>query len=104
MHYNYFFFLLSALLLVGSCAQHVNTDHIQPYDKNPRYWQYKEEPVMLIGGSKDDNLFQVPHLKAHLNQMKEVGANYVRNTMSSRDTSNVKAFKQLDNGKYEPME
>lgn len=33
--------------------------------------------------------------------MKEVGANYIRNTMSSRDTSNVKAFKQLDNDKYD---
>lgn len=51
MQYSYFLFLLSALLLVGSCAQHTNTDHIQPYQKNPWYWQYKGEPVMLIGGS-----------------------------------------------------
>lgn len=88
-------------MLIGSCRQRENTDHIQPYHKNPRYWQYNQEPVMLIGGSKDDNLFQVPRLKAHLDLMKEVGANYIRNTMSSRDSNNVKAFKKLDNGKYD---
>ena len=31
---------------------------IQPYSKNPWYWQFRGEPIILIGGSDDDNLFQ----------------------------------------------
>jgi len=32
---------------------------IDIYGKNPVYWQYKGKPVLLLGGSADDNLFQV---------------------------------------------
>jgi hypothetical protein len=28
----------------------VDPIRIQPYTDNPRYWQYKEDPVLLIGG------------------------------------------------------
>ncbi|MCK4629645.1 MAG: hypothetical protein KAT56_11625, partial [Sedimentisphaerales bacterium] len=40
-----------------------NKGRIRPYSENPRYWQYKGRPVLLLGGSKDDNLFQIPDLK-----------------------------------------
>ena len=30
------------------------------YKENPRYWQYKGRPVLLLGGSVEDNLFQIP--------------------------------------------
>ena len=33
-----------------------DSDRIQPYETNPRYWQYKGKPVLLLGGSKDDDL------------------------------------------------
>jgi hypothetical protein len=49
-------------------------DGLQPYAKNPRYWQYKGQPVLLLGGSKDDNLFQIPGLQAHLNELRAAGA------------------------------
>ena len=39
-----------------------------------RYWQYQGQPVLLLGGSKDDNLFQIPDLKEHLDDMHAVGA------------------------------
>ncbi len=76
---------------------------IQPWLKNPRYWQYHGEPVLLLGGSKDDNLFQLPDLKAHLDAMAQVGANYIRNTMSDRPDKGfeVYPFKKLPNGKYD---
>ena len=32
-------------------------DRIQIYKENPRYWQHKGEPILLIGGSIEDNLF-----------------------------------------------
>ncbi len=43
-----------------------NADRIQPYPQNPFYWQYKGKPVLLLGGSVEDNLFQIPDLEAHL--------------------------------------
>jgi len=35
-----------------------NADRIQPHVKNPYFWQYAGRPVLLLGGSDDDNLFQ----------------------------------------------
>jgi hypothetical protein len=31
---------------------------IEIYPENPFYWQYKNRPVLLIGGSVDDNLLE----------------------------------------------
>ena len=76
---------------------------IQPDPQNPRYWQYKGKPIVLIGGSKDDNLFQIPDLKEHLDLLAKLGGNYIRNTMSDRRDlgHEVHPFKQLPNGKYD---
>ena len=61
-------------------------------ERYPQYWEYNGEPVMLLGGSVEDNLFQIPHLEEQLDLLASVGGNYVRNTMSSRDSGNVWAF------------
>ena len=76
---------------------------IRPWAVNPRYWQYRGAPVLLLGGSKDDNLFQIPDLEAHLDEMRAAGANYIRNTMSDRKDYGfeVYPFKQLPDGKYD---
>jgi hypothetical protein len=78
---------------------------IQPWKENPSYWQYQGKPLMLLGASDDDNLFQWPdgRLVEHLDSMAAVGANYVRNTMSDRRDGGfeVYPFKQLENGKYD---
>jgi hypothetical protein len=60
----------------------------------PQYWEYNGEPVLLLGGSDEDNLFQLPQLEQQLDRLASVGGNYVRNTMSSRDSGNVWAFYQ----------
>lgn len=82
-----------------------NKNQIQPWKKNPEYWQYKGKPVLLLGGSNDDNLFQWPKeiLIPHLDSMKLISVNYVRNTMSDRKDKNfeIYPFKQLENGKYD---
>ena len=31
---------------------------IKPYHKNPWYWEYNGEPILLIGAGDEDNLFQ----------------------------------------------
>ena len=52
----------------------MDTDRIQIYSDNPRYWQYKGKSVLLLGGSVEDNLFQIPDLKEHLDLLQSVGA------------------------------
>lgn len=76
---------------------------IKPWWKNARYWQYKGQPVLLLGGSKDDNLFQIPDLREHLDAIKAAGGNYIRNTMSDRRDKGfeVSAFAQRPDGKYD---
>lgn len=101
-------FLIMLITLIGySCTQvnsqapeesasgiHVSTD-------NPFYWQYNGKPVMLLGGSVEDNLFQLDNLTEHLDLLASVGGNYVRNTMSSRDSGNVWPFLQREDGLYD---
>ena len=67
-------------------------DRIRPYSGNPFYWQYKRRPVLLLGGSVEDNLFQIPNLEEHLDLLVSIGGSYVRCTMSSRDKGDVWPF------------
>ncbi len=87
----------------GSCTTWTNdTERIRPYSENPFYWQYKGSPVLLLGGSREDNLFNHPEgLAEHLDTLVACGGNYIRNTMSSRNPGNVWAFKRLENGLYD---
>jgi len=82
-------------------AKDKNGDRIQPYTENPSYWQYEGKPVMLLGGSKTDHIFLLDDLKTHLDEIQEVGANYVRNTMSQREGKDLKPHKLLPNGKFD---
>ncbi|MDE0316977.1 MAG: hypothetical protein OXM61_19015 [Candidatus Poribacteria bacterium] len=70
-------------------------NRIQVYKENPRYWQYKGKPILLIGGSVDDNLFQIPNLKEHLELLKSVGGNYVRSTMGWTEAVDVPPHKKV---------
>jgi hypothetical protein len=38
-----------------------DADGIRPWDANPRYWQYKGEPTLLLGGTDDDNRQTLDH-------------------------------------------
>jgi hypothetical protein len=91
------------LFLAPLAAAADNAERIRPYEKNPWYWQYRGEPVLLLGGSKDDSLFQIPDLQEHLDAMAAAGANYIRNTMSDRPDHDfeVYPFQRLENGKYD---
>ncbi len=95
--------LFITISLIG--CNNAKDNRIQPWTENPWYWQYNGEPVMLLGASSDDNLFQWPAemLIPHLDSMKAVGANYVRNTMSDRQDRGFELypFAQLENGKYD---
>jgi hypothetical protein len=84
----------------GTVAK-ANSNRVQPYTKNPRYWQYKGQPVLLLGGSKTDHIFLAADLEAHLDEMQEVGANYVRCTMSQREGPELKPHRQLPDGTFD---
>lgn len=78
-------------------------DAVQPWRDNPRFWQYKGEPVLLLGGTVKDNLFQIPDLEQHLDLLLANGGNYIRNTMSDRPDQGfeVKAFGRTEDGLYD---
>lgn len=94
-------FLVSSFM--NSSAQNFSADRVQPYKENPRYWQYKGEPVLFIGASDEDNPFQWPRKKLveQLDAMVAAGGNQLRNTMSDRDPGNLRAFAEVEPGKYD---
>jgi hypothetical protein len=95
--------LPTLLLLSSTLTLQPTTDRIQPWSEDPRYWQYQGEPVLLLGGSKDDSLFQIPDLEEHLDLLASVGGNYIRNTMSSRQDHGfeVYPYERLEDGRYD---
>jgi len=91
----------STVILPAVSAQ-TTVNYIRPYTENPFYWEYKGKPVVLLGGTWQDNLFNHPEgLEDHLDKLVEVGGNYIRNTMSSRNVDNVWAFAKLESGLYD---
>ena len=95
-------FLAALLTLAFSvCANADHADRIQPYAKNPRYWQFKSQPVLLLGGSKTDHIFLIEDLKQHLDEIQAVGANYVRCTMSQREGPDLKPHRRRSDGKFD---
>ncbi|MEX2514388.1 MAG: hypothetical protein WD398_15905 [Cyclobacteriaceae bacterium] len=88
---------LCCLFLTASCSLKENQEEeqqtgVRPWSENPSYWEYDGLPVLLLGATDNDNLFQTNNLKSHLDSLAEIGGNYVRNTMSDRDENDLKAF------------
>ncbi len=74
---------------------------IHPSKSHPQYWSYNGKEILLLGGSDDDNLFQMEGLVEQLDLLQSLGGNYVRNTLSSRDSGNAWPFMQLADGRYD---
>ena len=105
-HLNPLWLVKSILMfLVGVTGFNVSADSLKPWSKNPWYWEYQGEPVLLLGGSDDDNLFQWPkdRLIPQLDRILQAGGNVIRNTMSDRNDKGFELypFKQLPSGKYD---
>ena len=80
------------------------SEGIRVYEGNPRYWQVRGKPALLLGGTDDDNVFNWPdreQVRAHLELLAGVGGNYDRCVMSARDEGNVKPYALLSNGQYD---
>ena len=117
-------FFLSLLIVLNTYTDSVLAikPPLKPWPENPRYWSYHGKPVMLMGASDDDNLFQWPKEKLipQLDRLAAAGGNVIRNTMSDRkdtdtgkehvnnkkgeqkdESFQVYAFRQLKDGKYD---
>jgi hypothetical protein len=81
----------------------ISSASIHPSLKFPRYWHFRGRPVLLLGGSVTDSLFQLPpeQLIPHLDEMVEVGANVVRCTMSDRSEGALRACLPNKDGLYD---
>lgn len=87
--------LFSGIVSYGQNAD--NRDRIQPWGENPHYWQYGGKPVLLLGGSDEDNLFNHPALmRDNFEKLERCGGNYIRGTLSCRDEGNVWPFLRKD--------
>ncbi|TWU36468.1 hypothetical protein Q31b_47490 [Novipirellula aureliae] len=93
---------LFAILVVANCNSAIA---IEPWPENPWYWSAGGRPVMLMGGSDDDSLFQWPkdQLIPQLDRIAAAGGNVIRNTMSDRNDKGFELypFLCLENGKYD---
>lgn len=97
---KYHIILITALISLFN-SKLIHSQGIQPDTTHPQYWSYDGERILLLGGSKEDNLFQIDGLEEHLDMLESVGGNYVRNTMSSRDEGNVWPFAKNEDEVYD---
>ncbi len=94
------------VLLVVLCVDAIADDGpLAPWPTNAWYWSYQGEPVLLLGGSDDDNLFQWPEeqLIPQLDRLEAAGGNVIRNTMSDRKDKGFELypFRRLEDGRYD---
>jgi hypothetical protein len=95
---------VSIIFVLYNCADNKIADNdsvIRPYKENPSYWEYKGQPVLLLGATDTDNLFQKDYLQSNLDGLSAIGGNYIRNTMSDRDEGDERAFLRNNDGTYD---
>ena len=80
-----------------------SADRIQPWPDNSRYWQYRGEPVVLLGATDADNAFQMPDLDEQMRRLTEAGGNVIRNTMSDRPDHGYEVYPYVrrNDGRYD---
>lgn len=83
-HILFRFILLSFFLFCGFVLKSQELG-IQPYTINESFWQYNNQPVLLLGGSNDENLFQNLNFVEELEILKNTGGNYVYCSLGSKN-------------------
>jgi len=100
IHFTFSLFIIELCTIFTGCS-YISRKGIQVYKENPSYWEFKGKPVLLLGGSDDDNLFNNLDLMGkNLETLEGIGGNYIRCTLSCRDKGNVWPYVKSD-GKYD---
>jgi len=92
---------LFSIILITLLPIFLVAQSLKPYEENRAYWQYQGEPVLLLGASNNDNLFQSDDFEEQLEKLKSIGGNYIRCTLSSRDEGDIQPHKRMPSGKYD---
>lgn len=101
--------VLLPLFASPSAADDTNADRIRPDPNNPSYWQYKGQPIMLLGGNPWDAPFFIEEQEAAYDELLSAGGNLLRYILKQRHDDSGSAiklveifpFKKLGNGKYD---
>jgi hypothetical protein len=94
--------VLAIVLLTGTAPLSAQEAPIRVYRDNPCYWEYRGGPMLLLGGSDEDNLFNHPALATKtMDTLAGIGGNYLRCTLSSRDDGNLWPYIRLNEGQYD---
>ena len=100
-----FFVCFAGIIITTSNCFSPTTKGIQVSEINPRYWEYNGKPVLLLGGSDEDNLFNNPEMmQENLDILTEIGGNYIRCTLSCRDEGNEWPYKKDKNSEKYNLE
>lgn len=91
-NHKFIYFPLTIILLIWSIASYSQEKGIKPYAENPSYWEFESRPILLIGGSNNNNLFQSDDVSAELDKLKAVGGNYIRCTLSCSEAGDEWPF------------
>jgi hypothetical protein len=98
-------FFIGTVLFIPSVVVWAGEPALRPWADNSWYWSYRGAPVLLLGGSDDDNLFQWPEeeLVAQLDRLSSGGGNVIRNTMSDRKDKGFEIYphQQREDGEYD---
>jgi hypothetical protein len=95
-------FLLVPVTFLFSCqSDPIAVPPIRPSAHFPGYWEYKGNAVLLVGGTDQDNIYQKPWAADQLRELASIGGNYIRNTMSARDSGDVQPFFRQPDGLYD---
>ncbi len=83
--------------MVISCTRPMDKSDIEarikPYTENPGYWQYKGQPVMLLGANTTDSPYLLADQEAYYDELAGLGGNFTRYNVKQRlDNNLVKIF------------
>lgn len=94
-----YFIILFSLFSCG-VSQQQREERIQSWHSNSQFWQYRNEPVLLLGGMSTDNLFNDPELmQKNLTALENAGGNFIHCILSCMREGNVWPYSQKD-GRY----
>lgn len=96
--------LIVAIIAIAISVADLKAQSIIPYAKNPKYWQFKGKPLMLLGANKTDSPYLLPDQRSYYDSLAMTGGNFTRFVVKQRlmpGLVELFPFKKLENDKYD---